>query len=185
MTWIKPAISGEQVQAESHADEFFGGDRKVEADSFIREVVQNAIDASASRGSVQINFRRVQCDPSASDWIKSELLGDDLREHILSSKKSHSNLQEREERVAEIKELFKRPVELLVVEDLDTTGLCEPIDASGKLTSSNKNDLTCFLRLHGQSGKHQKPGNVRCRSHRPLHGVADDHVLRPDHARAV
>ena len=45
MTWIFPRLGNENPPSDAHTDEFFGGDRKVRPDQFLRELLQNSLDA--------------------------------------------------------------------------------------------------------------------------------------------
>ncbi|MDB4775573.1 hypothetical protein OAG62_00465 [bacterium] len=130
----------------SLVSEFFGGKDKVRVENFVRESIQNSLDARKKEGEeVVVHFRSGRIDDSDAKILLRDYVTEALRDHAKETSRFRDGVRRR---------AWSEPIEYLVVEDLNTTGLDGPVDARQKNGDDEvSNALTTFFRLNGVSGK--------------------------------
>lgn len=159
--WKRTELNPGDPGSGSAAAQLFEGKKQMRLEIFVREDLQNRVDARRAdqKGPVHVRIVRQSLPmklvdryfpPQFQAWfVESELVG--------------LKAAEAERRRKAINAVFgRREMEVLVIEDFGGTGLNGPVNSrivapdGDDPLHHDTNALTCFFRLNGQSGKTQK-----------------------------
>ena len=159
LCWQRPRMDQNDPGAGGAAGHAFGSKSHVRVESFVREDLQNRVDAIRDDhdGPVRCVIRWLGLPKRLISKYFPEQFQDELVESTLSQV---ANPVDREVREKKIRGLFaSTSFHVLVIEDFGTTGLNGPVNSKipvkeeGKPLYHPTNALTCFLRRNGRSGK--------------------------------
>lgn len=161
LVWRQSELGPADLGAGDAAAQLFEGRRQMRLEIFVREDLQNRVDARREGydGPVQVRIR-FQSLPSA---LIAKYFPKDFQSWFIRTETQDLNSEESERRQAEIKDLFSaQEFPVLIIEDFHSTGLNGPInsyipvkDVDSPLYHST-NAFTCFFRRNGRSGKTDK-----------------------------
>lgn len=161
LKWIRPKLSADDPGAGGSTKQLFEGKNSVGSAIFVREDLQNRVDARREdvSGPVEVTIRKVALPSS----LIRKYLPPSFQEGFIQTETQALAPDKAAAKAKKIKALFKaRELPVLLIEDFGTTGLNGPINSkipvknSGDARYHPTNALTCFLRRNGRSGKSDK-----------------------------
>lgn len=156
IAWHYPEIPASTPGGGNNVKSLFGGKQSVEAPIFVREDLQNRVDARPEGSSepvvVKYTFRTL------SRECVEKYFPADFVDHVIDAELSRTEDSQKEQRKTELEELFDAvEVPVLIIEDYNTTGLNGPLNSKFLKEWPNEtpaqNGMTCFFHRSGVSGK--------------------------------
>jgi hypothetical protein len=158
MKWTRPKLDRDDPGSGSSTSQLFEGKKSVKAEIFVREDLQNRVDAVLPdhQGPVTVRIQR----RALPHVLIEKYFPTDFQEELIASEVQGLKAKEKSRREKHLRSLFKsKELPVLVVEDFGTTGLNGPINSRIAVKEPDDplyhptNALTCFLRRNGRSGK--------------------------------
>ena len=158
LQWQRPRTDKNDPGAGGAANYAFGSKNSLRVDAFVREDLQNRVDARRDdhQGPVRCVIRKA----SLPKKLIAKYFPEQFQGELIESLKQIPNPKERDQRRQKIEELFgSASLPVLIIEDFGTTGLNGPVNrkipekVEGEPLYHPTNALTCFLRRNGRSGK--------------------------------
>ena len=159
--WLCPERDGGSQGGGNIVSNLFGGKQSIRVDIFVREDLQNRVDAKDPKQSnpvtVKMTFKELPKSLIRYYFPKA------FQEHVQDSELRRLEGNRKSKRQKELQELFNKPkLPVLIIEDFNTIGLNGPVNT--KFAEREKkspyyhpdNALTCFFQRSGESGKTQK-----------------------------
>ncbi len=161
LVWRRPELNPADPGVGDAAAQLFEGRRQMRPEIFVREDLQNRVDAKLENHDGPVRVRvKFQALPAA---LIKKYFPKDFQVTLIRTETQDLNSGETERRTAEIEALFaSEEFPVLVIEDFLSTGLNGPVNSSIPEKNEDSplyhptNALTCFFRRNGRSGKTDK-----------------------------
>lgn len=159
--WKRPKLEQGNPGFGEAATQLFHGKRQMPLDTFVREDLQNRVDAKCDAVDgpvrVKIHFQTLPAN------VIAKYFPTDFQEFFRRTECQSLHGDDKTRRLAQIDKIFSsKEFPVLVIEDFYSTGLSGPINSQIPENDPENplyhptNALTCFFRRNGQSGKTDK-----------------------------
>jgi len=156
--WNQPELAPDDMGMGAIAQQLFEGKKQIPADIFVREDLQNRVDARVEESNDPVRVSIVQ--RSLPGHLIQKYFPDAFQDFLIRTSTMAQQEEESERTRKKLMDIFQSTeFPVLIIEDFNTTGLNGPVNSH--IPESNvksplfhpTNALTCFFRRNGLSGK--------------------------------